>query len=159
MTPTTRWTGRRFAFYPAQREAVAALIYAWEVQGARDNRTLLQTFLPNPDVRLLQYGDFARYGIKMATGSGKTMVMALAVAWSYLNAVNEPEGAGYATQFLIIAPNVIVFERLQGDFAGGAAFRRYPIVPPEYAAQWSGVRFYMRGDRADVASDGGGLFD
>ena len=146
--------GRRFAFYPAQREAVEALIYVYEVMGARDNRALLQAFLPNPEVRLLQYGDFARYGVKMATGSGKTMVMALAVVWSYLNAVNEPECAGYATSFLIVAPNVIVFERLQGDFAGGAMFRRYPMAPPEYAAQWSGVRFYMRGDRADVGSDG-----
>ena len=146
--------GRRFAFYPAQREAVESLIYVYEVMGAREHRALLQAFLPNPEVRLLQYGDFARYGVKMATGSGKTMVMALAVVWSYLNAVNEPAGAGYATSFLIVAPNVIVFERLQGDFAGGAAFRRYPMVPPEYAAQWAAVRFYMRGDRADAAAAG-----
>ena len=40
-----------------------------------------------PDIRLLQYDDFARYCIKMATGSGKTKVMSLAVAWQYFNAV------------------------------------------------------------------------
>ena len=146
--------GRPFAFYPAQRTAVESLIYVYEVARRRNNRELLEAFLPNPDVRLLQYGDFARYGVKMATGSGKTMVMALSVVWSYLNAVNEPDCADYATSFLIIAPNVIVFERLQGDFAGGAAFRRYPMVPREYAAQWSDVRFFMRGDKADVASGG-----
>ena len=146
--------GRPFAFYPAQREAVESLIYVYEVARRRNNRELLEAFLPNPEVRLLQYGDFARYGVKMATGSGKTMVMALSVVWSYLNAVNEPDCADYATSFLIIAPNVIVFERLQGDFAGGAAFRRYPMVPREYAAQWSDVRFFMRGDKADVASGG-----
>ncbi len=146
--------GRPFAFYPAQREAVEALIYVYEVVRWRNNRALLEAFLLNPEVRLLQYGDFARYDVKMATGSGKTMVMALAVVWSYLNAVNEPKCADYATSFLIIAPNVIVFERLQGDFTGGAAFRKYPMVPPEYAAQWSDVRFFMRGDRADIASGG-----
>ena len=150
--------GRPFAFYPAQQEAVESLIYVYEVARRRTNRELLPAFLPNPEVRLLQYGNFARYAVKMATGSGKTMVMALSVVWSYLNAINEkdrePECADYATSFLIIAPNVIVFERLQGDFAGGAAFRRYPMVPPEYVAQWSDVRFFMRGDQADVASGG-----
>ena len=93
-------------------------------------------------------------GSRWATGSGKTMVMALAVAWSYLNAVNEPECADYATSFLIMAPNVIVFERLQSDFAGGTIFWQYPMIPPEYLSQWSGMRFFMRGDRADMAADG-----
>ena len=149
--------GQPFAFYPAQREAVEALIYVYEVKQRRDNRALLEAFVPTPEIRLLQYGDFARYGVKMATGSGKTVVMALAVAWSYLNAVNEPEGAGYAKSFLLIAPNVIVFERLHGDFAGGAIFRNFPMIPPEYAAEWSEMRFFMRGDRAEVAS-GGALY-
>ena len=143
-----------FAFYAAQREAIESLIYVYEVKQRRNNRDLLQAFLTDPNVRLLQYGDFARYGVKMATGSGKTMVMALAVAWSYLNAVNEPDCAGYAKSFLILAPNVIVFERLQGDFADGAIFREYPMIPPEYAAQWSDLRFFMRGDKADIASQG-----
>ena len=146
--------GRRFAFYDAQREAVESLIYVYEIQQRRDNRALLQAFLTNLNVRLLQHGDFARYGVKMATGSGKTMVMALAVAWSYLNAVNEPDCAGYAKSFLIIAPNVIVFERLQGDFAGGSIFRRFLMIPPEYAAEWSEMGFFMRGNRADVAARG-----
>ena len=92
--------GKRFAFYDAQREAVESLIYVYEVIKRRDNGTLLEALLPNSNVRLLQHGDFARYGVKMATGSGKTMVMALSVVWSYLNAVNEPERAEYATSFL-----------------------------------------------------------
>ena len=111
--------GRPFVFYPAQRAAIEALIYVYEVAQRRDNRALLQAFVPTPEIRLLQYGDFARYGVKMATGSGKTVVMALAVVWSYLNAVREPEGAGYAQSFLLIAPNVIVFERLHGDLPAG----------------------------------------
>ena len=149
--------GRPFAFYPAQRKAIAALIYVYEVMQRRTSRDLLQAFLTDPGVRHLTDESFARYGVKMATGSGKTMVMALAVVWSYLNAVNEPDCAGYAKSFLILAPNVIVFERLHGDFAGGALFRNYPMIPPEYAAQWSDLRFVMRGDRADLAA-GGALY-
>ena len=69
------------------------------------------------------YDDFARYCIKMATGSGKTKVMSLAVAWQFLNAMREAGeiAKDYAKTFLLIAPNVIVLERLKTDFAGGAS--------------------------------------
>ena len=43
---------------------------------------------------------------------------------------------------------------MQGDFAGGEVFRRFKMIPPEYGDDWSDVRFFMRGDRADVASRG-----
>ena len=69
-----------------------------------------------PGIHVLQYDDFARYAIKMATGSGKTKVMALAIAWQYFNAVAEGRD-DYARSFLLLAPNVIVFERLRSDFA------------------------------------------
>lgn len=143
-----------FSFYAAQREAIESLIYVYEVLKRRNQRELLEAFMPNPGVRLLRYGDFARYGIKMATGSGKTLVMGLSVVWSYLNAINESVGGDYAKSFLIVAPNVIVFERLAGDFDGGEVFRRYPMIPPEFAGQWRDVRFVMRGDATDAASAG-----
>ena len=76
------------------------------------------------DLRLPPFDEFARYCIKMATGSGKTKVMALAVAWQFLNAVREQDDVAkdYAKTFLVLAPNVIVFERLKTDFAGGSDF-------------------------------------
>ncbi len=64
----------------------------------------------------------------MATGSGKTKVMALAIAWQYFNAVAEARD-DFAKTFLVIAPNVIVFERLRTDFAGGRIFRLDPGHP------------------------------
>ena len=146
--------GRPFAFYPAQQQAVESLIYVYEVLKRRNQAELLGAFLPNPNLRLLQHGDFARYGIKMATGSGKTLVMALSAVWSYLNAVSEPDCGDYAKCFLIVAPNVIVSDRLAGDFNGGEVFRRYPMIPPEFADQWRDVRFVMRGDSMDAASSG-----
>src|SRR5688572_24347869 len=73
--------GRGFRYHPAQREAVETLVYLYEVAGVRRHKDLLERFAPNtPGLALLQYDEFARYGVKMATGSGKTKVMALAVA-------------------------------------------------------------------------------
>ena len=71
----------------------------------------------------------------MATGSGKTKVMSLAVVWSYLNAIFEPNSTLPRT-FLVIAPNVIVYERLKVDFAGGRIFDEDPLIPPEWQGHW-----------------------
>jgi type III restriction enzyme len=70
--------------------------------------------------------------MKMATGSGKTMAMSLCIAWSYFHARRERDSP-MATSFLVIAPNVIVFERLKSDFGEAATFRRDPLIPPEWA--------------------------
>ena len=146
-------SGARFAYHPAQREAIETLIYLYEVAGIRRHRDLLERFAPNvPGIHVLQYDDFARYCIKMATGSGKTKVIALAVAWQYFNAVAEGRD-DYARTFLIVAPNVIVFERLRTDFEGGRIFRADPMVPPELAIFWD-FDCYMRGDPERASSQG-----
>src|SRR5207237_8120161 len=72
-----------------------------------------------------------RLAFKMATGSGKTMAMSLCIVWSYFHALFE-EGSPMTMAFLVVAPNVIVFERLKIDFGVGAPFRRAPLVPPEW---------------------------
>lgn len=140
-------------YHDSQREAIETLIFVYEIAGVRRFKHLVETFAPsNPDLRLLQHDDFTRYCIKMATGSGKTKVMALAVAWHYFNAILEGN-EGSAKSFLIIAPNVIVFERLKTDFAGGRIFQVDPIIPPELKIYWD-MEFYMRGDPERAASDG-----
>ena len=78
----------------------------------------------------------------MATGAGKTRLMALAVAWQYFNAINEVDAADART-FLIIAPNVIVFERLRTDFGGWHIFQEDPIIPKELRVFWD-MQFYVR---------------
>jgi type III restriction enzyme len=104
------------------------------------------------ELRLLQYDEFARYCTKMATGSGKTKVMALAVAWQYFNAVAEGRD-DYAKTSLIIAPNVIVFERLRTDFANGRIFQADPIIPPELRIFWD-YEVYLRGEGERASSQG-----
>lgn len=144
--------GRAFQFYPAQREAIETLAWLYEVEHVRRHRDLIERFANVPGIHVLQYDDFARYAVKMATGSGKTKVMALAVAWQYFNAVAEGRD-DYAKTFLIVAPNVIVFERLRADFGGGRIFRTDPIIPPELRIFWE-MDFYMRGDPERASSQG-----
>jgi len=145
--------GRIFAYNTAQREAMETLVYLYEVSKIRRQRTMLEQYaLESKHLELLQHDDFARYCFKMATGSGKTKVMALAVAWQYLNAIME-NVPGYSKTALLIAPNVIVFERLRLDFGGGKIFRADPIIPPEFVNSWD-FECYMRGEGDRARSEG-----
>ena len=144
--------GGYFQFYYSQREALETLAWLYEVEKVRRHRDLVERFAKVPGIHVLQYDDYSRYAIKMATGSGKTKVMALAIAWQYFNAVAEGRD-DFAKTFLIVAPNVIVFERLRSDFGGGRVFRTDPIIPPELRIFWE-MDFYMRGDPERANSQG-----
>ena len=128
--------GRPFVYHDSQRRAIEAMVYLYEVAQVRRHKDLVEKYAgANANLRLLQYDDFARYCVKMATGSGKTKVMSLAIAWQYFNATAEARD-DFARTFLLLAPNVIVFERLQLDFGGGRIFRADPIIPPELRIYW-----------------------
>jgi type III restriction enzyme len=64
----------------------------------------------------------------MATGSGKTKVMSLVLAWSYFHKLYE-ENSPFSRNFLVIAPNVIVLERLRTDFDNLKIFYSDPVLP------------------------------
>ena len=150
--------GRLFRYHYAQQEAIESLIYTFEIAKTRSLTELYQRFIPAElagAVRLPEVDPFARYAVKMATGSGKTKVMALAIAWHYFNAVVEQDPA-YARTFLVLAPNVIVFERLRTDFGGGLIFKVDPVIPRELQRYWE-LQFYMRGE-AERASSTGALY-
>jgi len=149
-------TGRPFKYYDFQREAIETLIYVWEVEKVRTRKDLLERYAQNiKELHLPPEDGFARYCTKMATGSGKTKVMALAVAWQYFNAVREQDeiAKDYAKTFLLIAPNVIVLERLKADFAAGKIFREDPIRPKEFDIFWD-FDCVMRGEGERAHSDG-----
>ncbi len=147
-----RIRGRKFEYHRCQREAVETLIYLYEVKKIRRQKELLETYAGRDDLRLLQYDNFPRYCIKMATGSGKTKVMAMALVWQYFNAVVE-KGSECASVFLLLAPNVIVYERLRTDFINGAIFRKDPMIPASLEAFWE-FDCYMRGDPERASSIG-----
>ena len=141
-----------FSYRCFQREAIETLIYRWEVQRIRSRKELLECYAPALDISLPAYDDFVRLAIKMATGSGKTKVMSLVIAWQYLNAVRE-ENPEYAKTFLLIAPNVIVFERLKTDFERRRIFQTDPIIPKHMRTDWD-FDCVMRGDGERAATDG-----
>ena len=54
-----------------------------------------------------------RMALKMATGSGKTVVMAMLIAWQTLNKVASPSNSRYAKRFLVITPGLTIRDRLR----------------------------------------------
>lgn len=151
-----------FRYYFCQREAVETIIYLYEVCGYRDCFKLIKDFYEESEGTQLELGittrgqrkirryvpeiakeaeqdlpreNLTRMAVKMATGSGKTVVMALIMAWSYLHRRLET-GSDLADNFIVLAPNVIVFERLRQDFEGGRIFHTLPILPPEWRGEW-----------------------
>jgi len=126
--------GEEWHYYFCQREAIETLIYLYEVRRLRRMSELATAYAQRMAVRPAE-DRFARYVLKMATGSGKTKVMSLAVVWSYFNALHHPE-VGLPPNFLLIAPNVIVYERLADEFANGKVFREDPLIPREWQSEW-----------------------
>lgn len=125
-----------FRYHWAQREAIETIIYLYELRGIRNVASLLTEF-GGEDLYDLALGirpdddRWARYCCKMATGSGKTKVMSLAIVWSYFHSLYEP-GSDLARHFVLIAPNLTVYERLKDDFENGAIFFNDPLIPDEW---------------------------
>ena len=117
-----------FRYYFAQREALETIIYLYDVAGVKDKYDLMRF----DSSGLVSTGMFdetwRRLVIKMATGAGKTKVMSLAIAWSYFHKLYEPESE-LARNFLVIAPNIIVLDRLYRDFNGLSIFFQDPVLP------------------------------
>jgi type III restriction enzyme len=143
--------GGPFRFYFCQREAVETFIYLNEIEPVRGLKDLLD-FAEHG--MLLQPGETKRQrlAMKMATGSGKTMAMSLCVVWSYFHALYE-SGSPMTTSFLVIAPNLIVFERLKSDFGDAVTFRRDPMVPPEWSHDFD-LAVLLQDDPAPVTARG-----
>jgi len=152
-----------FRYYFCQREAIETLIYLREVRGVETTSQLWTEF---GGARERQLADgippeedaWSRTLCKLATGAGKTKVMSLAVVWSYFHALRE-ENSPLAKHFVIIAPNIIVFERLREDFRpdGGAdIFDRDPLIPPEWRGDWN--MSVVLQDEAGGAATGGTLY-
>ena len=110
---------RRFFF--CQLEAVETLIWLTEAPAAE--RVGIE--IPGDG------GAFARRCCKMATGTGKTIVMAMTIAWHILNKVANPQDARFSKNVLVIAPGLTVKKRLSVlEPAGtGNYYEAFNIVP------------------------------
>jgi type III restriction enzyme len=118
-----------FRYYFAQREAVETVIWLHEVRKARDKFDLIRFDASGAVSSGMFSEDWPRYVLKMATGAGKTKVLPLLVAWSFFHKLYEADSA-LARNFLVIAPNIIVLDRLRSDFDGLKIFFNDPVLPP-----------------------------
>jgi type III restriction enzyme len=120
---------QEFRYYFAQREAVESAIWLYEIESAHDPYALMKYDSTGRVARGMFAEDWCRYVFKLATGAGKTKVMSLLMAWSYFHKLYEPNSE-LSTNFLLIAPNIIVLDRLKDDFEGLSIFSKDPVLPP-----------------------------
>lgn len=170
--------GVPFRYYFCQREAIETLVWLTEIAGHRDTQELIQaratifekdlftkniTFQTTMDGRKqlrrfvpelaaeglqdLPPDDLRRFAFKMATGSGKTWVVAMAIVWSRFHK-QRVAGSELSTNFLIVAPNVIVYQRLERDFGANRIFYELPLIPPEWRGAFS-QKVILRGEAAE----------
>ncbi len=118
----------QFRYYFAQREAVETVIWLYDVRGARDKFDLLRFDASGAVSSNMFDEDWPRFVVKMATGAGKTKVLSLLMAWSYFHKLYET-GSALSRNFLLIAPNIIVLDRLRADFDGLRIFFNDPVLP------------------------------
>ncbi len=128
LLPQQDGTIHPFQYYFAQREAIESIVYLYEVVKVKDKYDLLR-FDSSEAVSPGMFDEtWLRLVIKMATGSGKTKVMSLLLAWSYFHKLYEADSQ-LARNFLVIAPNIIVLDRLRNDFDGLKIFFEDPVLP------------------------------
>jgi type III restriction enzyme len=128
LTEQTDGAQSQFRYYFAQREAVETVIWLYDVRGARDKFDLLRFDASGAVSANMFDEDWPRFVVKMATGAGKTKVLSLLVAWSYFHKLYEADST-LARNFLLIAPNIIVLDRLRADFDGLRIFFNDPVLP------------------------------
>jgi len=117
-----------FQYYFSQREAIETVIYLYEVANVKDKYDLIRYDSSGAVSSSMFPEDWLRLVIKMATGTGKTKVMSLLIAWSYFHKMYE-EDSKLARNFLLITPNIIVLDRIKTDFTGLKIFFEDPILP------------------------------
>ena len=108
---------RRLFF--CQREAVETLIYIAEIRRGERRIAFNPQFTDEAFGELidqpndLDFPGLIRYGCKMATGSGKTVVMAMLIAWAFCNRGKVPSDIRFPAASLVVCPNLTIKERLQ----------------------------------------------
>ena len=119
-------TAKRFFF--CQQEAVETVIYLYEVQARR---------------KMPETGDLLRYALKLATGTGKTVVMSLFITWSTLHK-RKVSGSSLSSNFLVLVPNLTVRDRVSGQPRGDGLdpagednlYDAFEMVPPEFREEF-----------------------
>jgi len=129
LMPQNDGTQVEFQYYFAQREALETIIYLYDVVSVKDKYDLMRFDSSGRVSASLFDESWRRFVVKMATGSGKTKVLSLVLAWCYYHKLYEADSQ-LARNFLVIAPNIIVLDRIYKDFQGLRIFLKDdPTLP------------------------------
>ncbi len=128
-----RRDGREKRLFFAQLEAAETLIFL--IEARQDFRQGIE--VPREEVsegkREQGYAGFTRYACKMATGTGKTILMGMLAAWSILNKVNDRSDSRFSDVVLIVCPNVTIRDRLRElkpEEGEASVYLTRDLVPP-----------------------------
>jgi type III restriction enzyme len=149
-----------FHYYFCQREAIETLTYLREVRGLTSLSDVVANFGgPSAEIQALGITEeedmWPRYAFKVATGAGKTKIMSLAMVWSYFHHLRESDSP-MTRHFVVVAPNLTVYERLKEDFGDGRIFDTDPLIPAEWRGDWN-LSVVLQ-DEATGAATGGTLY-
>jgi type III restriction enzyme len=124
--PSGSFGDLRYAnFHEGQWQAILNVIYIHEILKIKTVTDIYKSIYPELlsgldliDLKKEKY-ELSKYCIKMATGTGKTWVLSAILIWQYLNAKYEESMSGrFSKNFLLIAPGLIVYERLLDAYLG-----------------------------------------
>ncbi len=116
---------RLYNFHEGQQQSILNVIYLHEVLKVKSVSEIYEKatpdLMPEADMRAFSKEKYniPKYAVKMATGTGKTWVMHALLLWQILNARHEEELSGrYTKNFLIVAPGLVVYDRLLDAYLG-----------------------------------------
>jgi type III restriction enzyme len=164
VTPVTRdlldyWNDptREKPLFFCQIEALEAAIFLGEVAGRTlpwiENKLHEENQAKNPGLY--------RIAFKMATGSGKTVVMAMLIAWHTLNKLANPQDKRFSDTFLVVTPGITIRDRLQvlrPNLPGNYYLERDLVTPDQLQAlqaariEITNFHAFLRHDTFDAAS-------
>jgi len=143
-----------FEFWFCQREAIEALIYVYEVMKKRNFVDVARDFgsgrIQNYDP---SYDQYPLYAFKMATGSGKTYVMALGIVWQYFNYKKENKNDYTSKSLLIAGEKNVIYDRLVRDFKDGKIFKELPLIPLEWQEEFD-LKVILKEDPIHIIPEG-----
>jgi len=113
-----------------QREAAETAIFLAEVAGRHGYKDWRRQI---DDQNTAHNSGLPRVALKMATGSGKTVVMAMLIAWQTLNKVQSPRDARFTKRFFVVTPGITIRDRLRVLFPGdeGNYYDQRDLIPPD----------------------------
>lgn len=129
--------GRNRRLFFAQREAAETIIFLHEARADFLQGLTIPLDEPSEKRKELGFSAFPRYAAKMATGSGKTTVMAMLIAWSVLNKVARHQRPHYTDQVVIVCPNVTIRDRLNEllpSLGEQSLYRKRDLIPESQLA-------------------------